>query len=91
MQCPSGDLVGCTSPDPLKPIDECSTVGEECLNANEGEFCCLDGCTRKYCTAKGVIPDTTVSKAIANSASEKRAIVGYGVTLTVSLIVSFVF
>lgn len=49
IQCPD---VQCTAPDPLNPVDECELIGEPCPDGNEGEFCCLDGCPRKYCTAK---------------------------------------
>ena len=43
----------CTAPDPNIVIDECSNLGEPCLDGYEGEYCCLDLCGRKYCTAKG--------------------------------------
>jgi hypothetical protein len=50
--CPDASFVGCTAVDPTNPEDECTTVGEPCLNGQDGEYCCLDGCPRNYCTAK---------------------------------------
>ncbi|KAL7529595.1 hypothetical protein ACHAWF_003039 [Thalassiosira exigua] len=52
FQCPDPNVVGCTAVDPNNFADECDAVGEPCPNANAGEFCCLDGCPRNYCTAK---------------------------------------
>jgi len=52
FQCPAASLVGCTAVDPQNPTDECDVVGEPCVDGNPGEFCCLDECPRKYCTAK---------------------------------------
>jgi hypothetical protein len=45
-------FVECTAPDPADPQDECQVVGEPCPDATQGEYCCLDACPRKYCTAK---------------------------------------
>ena len=50
--CPDASFVGCTAVDPTNPEDECTTVGEPCPNGQDGEYCCLDGCPRNYCTAK---------------------------------------
>mmetsp|Transcript_26342 Transcript_26342/g.48450 ORF Transcript_26342/g.48450 Transcript_26342/m.48450 type:complete len:331 (-) Transcript_26342:257-1249(-) len=52
FNCPDPSFVGCTAVDPTNFEDECPTVGEPCPNAVFGEFCCLDGCPRNYCTAK---------------------------------------
>ena len=45
-------FVMCTAPDPTDFQDECPVVGEPCPDGTQGEFCCLDACPRKYCTAK---------------------------------------
>lgn len=47
----------CTAPDPTNSVDECSDIGELCVDGNPGEYCCLDLCGRKYCTAKGYHPE----------------------------------
>ena len=49
--CPPPGLVGCTSPDPSNPEDECDAEGAPC-DAVPGAFCCRDSCQRLYCTAK---------------------------------------
>ncbi|KAL7525648.1 hypothetical protein ACHAWF_001452, partial [Thalassiosira exigua] len=46
------NVVGCTAVDPNNFVDKCDALDEPCPNANTGEFCCLDGCPRNYCTAK---------------------------------------
>ena len=52
--CVTPEIFGlCTAPDPDNSEDECSDIGKPCLNGVEGEYCCLDFCQRKYCTAKG--------------------------------------
>jgi hypothetical protein len=55
--CPPASFVGCTAPDPDNLIDECPTVGQPCVDGNDGEYCCKDGCPRNYCTAKEYISD----------------------------------
>mmetsp|Transcript_33701 Transcript_33701/g.43396 ORF Transcript_33701/g.43396 Transcript_33701/m.43396 type:complete len:211 (+) Transcript_33701:105-737(+) len=53
FRCPNPNFVGCTAPDQDNIQNECPTVGEPCgANGNPGEFCCVDGCPRNYCTAK---------------------------------------
>ena len=64
FNCPAASFIGCTAPDPQDFEDECSTVGEPCENGNPGEFCCLDGCPRNYCTAK---PATSSVKQFSTS------------------------
>ena len=50
--CPSANVVGCTASDPTQFADECSVIGAPCLDGNPGEYCCMDLCPRKWCTAK---------------------------------------
>ena len=57
FNCPPASFVGCTAPNPNNPIDECTTVGQPCVDGNPGEYCCRDGCPRNYCTAKEFIGD----------------------------------
>ena len=56
FNCPSATAVGCTASDPTQFADECSVIGAPCLNGNPGEYCCIDLCPRKYCTAKEASP-----------------------------------
>lgn len=62
FNCPDPSFVGCTAVDPTNFENECPTVGEPCPNALFGEFCCLDGCPRNYCTAKQA-PMSTIEEA----------------------------
>eukprot|EP00578_Thalassiosira_sp_NH16_P020085 CAMPEP_0181083178 /NCGR_PEP_ID=MMETSP1071-20121207/4023_1 /TAXON_ID=35127 /ORGANISM="Thalassiosira sp., Strain NH16" /LENGTH=901 /DNA_ID=CAMNT_0023164827 /DNA_START=194 /DNA_END=2902 /DNA_ORIENTATION=+ len=55
-QCPPPAHVGCTAVDIADARDECtSSLGSACDRRNglPGERCCLDACSRRYCTAKG--------------------------------------
>mmetsp|Transcript_33796 Transcript_33796/g.81690 ORF Transcript_33796/g.81690 Transcript_33796/m.81690 type:complete len:285 (+) Transcript_33796:143-997(+) len=54
FNCPEASFVGCTAEDITNPVDECDVVGELCPNSDI-EYCCLDDCPRKYCTAKPAI------------------------------------
>mmetsp|Transcript_28763 Transcript_28763/g.60720 ORF Transcript_28763/g.60720 Transcript_28763/m.60720 type:complete len:724 (-) Transcript_28763:109-2280(-) len=61
-QCPSAEKVGCTALDyqtKAKSKDECQAVGNPCPSRRhrEGEYCCVDACSRKYCTAKGIMKE----------------------------------
>lgn len=55
FKCPLAANVGCTAPDPLDPVNECPIAGEFSNACNTGEFCCVDGCPRNYCTAKEAV------------------------------------
>lgn len=57
FNCPPASFVGCTTPNPNNPVNECPTVGQPCKDGNPGEYCCRDGCPRNYCTAKEFMGD----------------------------------
>ena len=85
FNCPAASFIGCTAPDPQDFEDECSTVGEPCENGNPGEFCCLDGCPRNYCTAK---PATSSVKQFSTSntnGSASYSLVGAAAVILVTI------
>lgn len=67
--CPVASVVGCTAPDPSDPVNECPVVGEPCPDGNAGEFCCLDDCPRRYCTAKQAPTQFEMDMAAVSSKS----------------------
>lgn len=67
--CPSASFVDCTAVDPANPINECPVVGEPCPSGNAGEFCCLDACPRRYCTAKQGVSSLQQAQVVTTKTS----------------------
>ena len=93
FQCPFPLDVGCTAVDHSISKDECSTVGNLCnnhqgTNNNHGqhaEYCCLDACSRKYCTAKGTfvgLDDDIVASLSGGAKNKPQALHDKGTTFT---------